>query len=44
MRLAERVGIQVPVVDYRYVPEPVYIIERFDRAGTIPYRRGTGLR
>jgi serine/threonine-protein kinase HipA len=26
------------VVDYRYVPEPVYIIERFDRAGTVPYQ------
>jgi serine/threonine-protein kinase HipA len=38
MRLAERVGVQVPVVDYRYVPEPVYIIERFDRAGTVPYQ------
>ncbi|AMN46592.1 serine/threonine-protein kinase HipA [Steroidobacter denitrificans] len=31
MRLARRVGLRVPHVDMRYVPEPVYLIERFDR-------------
>ena len=31
MTLAAKVGLQVPKVVRRYVPEPVYIIERFDR-------------
>lgn len=31
MRLAELMGLQVPQVYRRYVPEPVYIVERFDR-------------
>lgn len=31
MTLAHRVGLPVPRVYRRYVPEPVYIIERFDR-------------
>lgn len=31
MRLAQRMGLHVPNVDIRYVPEPVYVIERFDR-------------
>jgi serine/threonine-protein kinase HipA len=31
MLLAARSGIRVPAVYRRYVPEPVYIIERFDR-------------
>lgn len=31
MRLAKEVGLQVPVVFRRYTPEPVYLIERFDR-------------
>jgi serine/threonine-protein kinase HipA len=31
MRLAERLGLEVPPVQIRYVPDPVYIIERFDR-------------
>ena len=31
MVLAARSGLQVPGVYRRYVPEPVYIIERFDR-------------
>jgi len=31
MRLAKAAGLEVPRVDLRYVPEPVYIIERFDR-------------
>lgn len=32
MKLAERMQLNVPVVSRRYVPEPVYMIERFDRA------------
>lgn len=31
MRLAHELGIVVPPVFRRYVPEPVYIVERFDR-------------
>jgi serine/threonine-protein kinase HipA len=31
MRLAHRLGLSVPPVYRLYVPEPVYIIERFDR-------------
>jgi serine/threonine-protein kinase HipA len=31
MRLAESVGLPVPPVIRRYTPEPVYIVERFDR-------------
>lgn len=31
MRLARRMGLQVPDVERRYVPEPVFIVERFDR-------------
>lgn len=31
MRLADRLGLQTPKVFRRYVPEPVYIVERFDR-------------
>jgi serine/threonine-protein kinase HipA len=31
MRLADRLGLRVPPVDIRYVPQPVYLIERFDR-------------
>lgn len=31
MRLAERLGLPVPQVYRRYVPEPVYLVERFDR-------------
>lgn len=32
MTLAKRVGLPVPNVHRMYVPEPVYLIERFDRA------------
>ncbi|CAM5482860.1 HipA domain-containing protein [Eoetvoesiella caeni] len=32
MVLAARLGLQVPKVYRRYVPEPVYLIERFDRS------------
>lgn len=31
MRLAERLGLDVPDVHRRYVPSPVYLIDRFDR-------------
>lgn len=31
MTLANRIGLPTPAVYRRYVPEPVYIIERFDR-------------
>ncbi|HWS40944.1 MAG TPA: HipA domain-containing protein [Arenimonas sp.] len=31
MRLAGKLGLNVPEVHRRYVPEPVYIIQRFDR-------------
>ena len=31
MHLAARLGLEVPPVQIRYVPDPVYIIERFDR-------------
>lgn len=30
-RLAQRMGLVVPQVELRYMPSPVYIIERFDR-------------
>ena len=31
MRLARRLALDVPVVHRRYVPSPVYLIDRFDR-------------
>ena len=31
MRLAQRMGLRVPSVAIRYVPQPVYLVERFDR-------------
>jgi len=31
MRLADAAGLPVPHVEMRYVPEPVYIVDRFDR-------------
>jgi len=31
MSLAQRVGLRVPAVQRRYTPEPVYVVERFDR-------------
>ncbi|MEX0746074.1 MAG: HipA domain-containing protein [Phycisphaeraceae bacterium] len=31
MRLAKRIGLDVPDVHRRYVPSPVYLIDRFDR-------------
>jgi serine/threonine-protein kinase HipA len=33
-RLAQRMGLSVPPVALRYLPSPVYIIERFDRKRT----------
>ena len=37
MRLAAAVGLQVPDVHRRYVPEPIYLVNRFDR-----FSDGTG--
>lgn len=34
MRLAARVGLHVPAIELRQVPDPVYLIERFDRDTT----------
>ena len=31
MTLAARVGLEVPAVHRRYVPQPVYLVQRFDR-------------
>ncbi len=31
MRLAAQLGLEVPPVEIRYVPDPIYLIERFDR-------------
>lgn len=36
MKLARRMGLDVPEVYIGYVPEPVYVIERFDRQGKYP--------
>lgn len=36
MKLAKLCGLDVPSVDIRYLPEPVYLIERFDRVGLYP--------
>ena len=33
MRLARAAGIPVPGVEMRHVPEPIFLVERFDRAG-----------
>jgi serine/threonine-protein kinase HipA len=34
MRLAARLGLDVPSVQIRHVPDPIYLIERFDRVTT----------
>ena len=40
MRLAKRLGLDVPEVHRRYVPSPVYLIDRFDRvAGAQGWQR-----
>ena len=36
MSLAKRMGFNVPTVDLIYVPEPVYLVERFDREQAWP--------
>lgn len=36
MRLAKAAGLDVPTVHRLYVPEPVYIVERFDRTRPSP--------
>lgn len=36
MRLARAAGLLVPAVHIKYVPEPVYIIDRFDREASYP--------
>ncbi|MCF6225753.1 MAG: HipA domain-containing protein [Xanthomonadales bacterium] len=36
MNLAAKLGLNVPKTTVSYVPEPVYIIERFDRTGRYP--------
>lgn len=39
MRLADQAGLPVPAVALRRVPEPVYLVERFDRKGEGEHRR-----
>jgi serine/threonine-protein kinase HipA len=34
MRLAARLDLEVPPIEIRYVPDPVYLIKRFDREAT----------
>jgi serine/threonine-protein kinase HipA len=41
MRLAKAVGLPVPAVHMFYVPEAVYVIERFDRMTTVEPLSGT---
>ncbi|MDP2988840.1 HipA domain-containing protein [Hydrogenophaga sp.] len=41
MRLARKLGVNVPSVHRLYVPEPVYIIERFDRAWDVDTKEWT---
>ncbi|GAW95120.1 MULTISPECIES: HipA domain-containing protein [Colwellia] len=36
MMLADAVGLDVPPVRILYTPEPIYLIERFDRQGEFP--------
>lgn len=36
MRLAKAVGLDVPAVYRRYVPQPIYVVERFDRSRPVP--------
>jgi len=39
MRLAKATGLDVPNVHKRYVPQPVYLVDRFDRTNDDPVRR-----
>lgn len=41
MRLARAARLNVPLVELRYVPEPVYLIERFDRIVNKKSRRNS---
>ena len=36
MRLADELKVPVPIVDLRHLPEPLYVIERFDRESADP--------
>lgn len=36
MQLARKVGLDVPPIYMPHIPDPVYIIQRFDRTGTYP--------
>ncbi len=36
MRLAGKLGLNVPQVHMLHIPDPVYLIQRFDRLGTSP--------
>ena len=39
MRLASACGLPVPAVELRHVPEPLYLVRRFDREGEGPEAR-----
>lgn len=39
MKLADKCGLNVPLVDIAYFPEPAYMIERFDRKGHHPHQQ-----
>ncbi len=39
MKLARAAGLAVPAVRMRYVPQPVYIIDRFDRVAQVVQKR-----
>lgn len=41
MRLAGKLGLDVPQVHILHIPDPVYIIQRFDRTGTSPNLKRT---
>jgi serine/threonine-protein kinase HipA len=41
MRLAKRLGLVVPEVHRRYVPSPVYLVDRFDRVAPAAMDRST---
>ncbi|WP_083880224.1 HipA domain-containing protein [Paraglaciecola chathamensis] len=36
MQLAKKVGLDVPQTHMLHIPDPVYVIQRFDRTGTYP--------
>lgn len=39
MTLAKKCGLEVPEVSVRYLPAPIYLVERFDRVGNFPNQR-----